>query len=199
MNNKVQAQFIEFAKKSNLHQEALSIGKERDAAVKAVKMGRFYSSLKKTTKHLSGAEGACSLNTNGDGPLGFGHSKKFGLDSSGRSFLVEHFVLGEHTEDHLRIMKDPSCSALKMLSDFVTHWSWAIASGSGLVCVKSRGKWIPIETKTGLRGRMDQMISSGLPAKATEMAKMESSEVYDLLSSGGQDAVGEDVSPIDSL
>ena len=69
MNNKVQAQFIEFAKKTSLHQEALEIGKERDAAVKAVKLGRFYGKLKKVTKHLSGAEGACSLNTNGDGPL----------------------------------------------------------------------------------------------------------------------------------
>lgn len=198
MENKVRAQFIQFAKDTSLHREALEIGQEGTASVKAVKLGRFYGKLKKVTKHLSGAEGACSLNTNGDGPLGFGHSKKFGLDSSGRSFLTEYFVLGEHTQDHLRIMKDPACSALKMLSDFVTHWSWALSSGSGLVCVKSRGKWVPIETKKGLRGRMDSMIASGLPARAVEMAKMESSEVYDLLSSDGQDAVS-DENPIDSL
>ena len=151
MNNNVQAQFIEFAKKSNLHQEALSIGKERDAAVKAVKMGRFYSSLKKTTKHLSGAEGACSLNTNGDGPLGFGHSKKFGVDSSGRSFLVEFFVLGEHSEDHLRIMKDPACSALKMLSDFVHPLvNGLLAQGvdNPMVSVKKyASKWVPSDNE----------------------------------------------------
>lgn len=195
--NKVQMEFVALVKESGLHQEALSIGEEKKAAVKAVKMGRFYSSLKKVTKHLSGAEGACSLNTNGDGPLGWGHSKKFGLDSSGRSFLVEKFVLEDHTEDDLRIMRDPECSALKMLSDFISHWSWAVSSGSGLVCIKDKGRWIPIETKQNLRSRMDEMKRSGLPVKATKMAKMESSAVYDLLS-GGQDAVS-DESPIDSI
>ncbi len=172
----MKCKWIVFAQRSGLVAKAQKVDSMTSAAEKCLALQDYQAELKDVTRYLSGHWTAkkVGLNTQSGSPLSTKNPGKFfsrwGLSAGGKTYLLEKFVRGNHSEEDLARMSDPKCSAVALLEAFVRLWRYG-AQGA-MVVHKSRkrdddtdsgGTWSPLETTQGIVSRMKEFEVSGLP------------------------------------
>jgi hypothetical protein len=176
MNN---CKWIVFSQRSGLVAKAQKVDSMETAAGKSLALQDYKAELKDVTKYLSGHwnEKKVGLNTKSGSPLFTKNPGKFfsrwGLDSKGKTYLLEKFVRGNHSEEDLARMSDPKCSAVAMLMEFVKLWRYG-AQGA-MVVQGSGGTWSPKKTADGIVSRMKDLEANGLPS---DTAPADTPKVY---------------------